>query len=192
MSQRDSFPGPFAMAIDRDDPRRDRRRSAKSARPALRSAADVALCESVCATVRPWLLAKGYSPGAVAAILEEGREQFRIFRASAGKDPHGFLTRRILRRAEAYRELRGIEGDPAEGTPHLLDVIRTSAALEILGPHARIAIEILYCRGGTFRDVAKALDTNVATARRLVDRALNKLRKWKPPRTWTPPRGTEE
>lgn len=170
------------MTADRDDPE-GRSRSAKngSADAVSVSAADVALCETVTRIAGGALLRQGFPPLAVALILDDTVQKFRMFRQSI-KEPSEFLVKRILAKAQAYRKLRGMKpgSDPEEEAPALLDIIHTRPAVQTLNRHARIAIEVLYYRHGTFDDVAEALEVDPAYVPRLVEKALNQLRKWRP------------
>lgn len=172
------------MTIDRDDPK-GRRRSAPSddVEAVSPSAADVALCRTVRGTVGAVLLSEGLSPETIDAILEVTEREFRAFRKSI-TDPSHFLVKRILANRDKYLKNRGTEGaeDAEEQAPPLLVVVRTQAALDTLSRHARIAMLILYHRGGTFADVAEALGVSDAYVPRLVDKTLDILSKWRPAR----------
>jgi hypothetical protein len=60
--------------------------------------------------------------------------------------------------------------------------IRTKEALEFLSEKERTALRILFHEKKSYEDVAIELDVSVAYARRLVTRAITKLRNWRPPR----------
>lgn len=172
------------MTIDRDDPEgRSRSPQGESVETACPSAADVAACRAVRDTSGNALLREGLSPQTVVEILDDAERELRRFRQSV-KDPHEFLVKRILVKRDAYRKRRGFEPGPdaEEQAPHLLDVARTRAALDTLNRDARVALEILYARKGTYEDVAEALGVSVAYVPRLVARALDKLGEWRPQR----------
>jgi hypothetical protein len=167
------------MSIDGDDPEgRSRSAESEGVEEVSPSADDVALCRTVKGTVGSVLLGEGLSPQAVDAIIMAAVQDFALFRKSI-EDPCPFLVKRILLKRDEYRKLRGMEGepDPEEEAPHLLEVVRTQSVLETLSPNARIALEVLYSRRGTFRDVADELGVTPAYAKHFVDKILNKLDK---------------
>ncbi len=126
------------------------------------------------------LLRDGLAPSVVGMIVGEALQEYARFRTSV-KSPRRFLVKRILSKAELRRKLRGIvpPSDPEQG-PHLLAVVHTRAALETLAPAARKALEMLFRDQKCFEEIAGALGLSVAGVRRLVSRALNRLRKWQP------------
>jgi DNA-directed RNA polymerase specialized sigma subunit len=129
------------------------------------------------------LLRDGLSPSEVEQIVREAFQDYANFR-KAVTQPHLFLVKRILAQAKLHMKLRGTEpvSDPEERAPHLLDVIRTKAALDMLTETQRTALRLLFHEQQSFEDVALELGVSVEYARRLIARTLRQLREWRPPR----------
>ena len=158
------------MTVERDDP--------EELNP---DAGDEAsLAEWACNVAGGALLRDGLPPFVVGTIVQEALDDYARFRGSV-TGPRRFLVRRILSKAELRRKLRGMKPPAdAEAGPHLLHVVHTQAALATLAPEARKALEMLFREDKCYEEIAGTLGLSVESVRRLVSRALKRLRKWRP------------
>ena len=158
------------MTIERDDP--------EEARPLTED--ELRLAEWACNVAGGALLRDGLAPWLVATIVQEALEDYARWKRP-GTSPRRFLVRRILEKAKLRRELRGIRPSPhPEAGTHLLHVVRTQAALATLTPRAREALHLLFREHKNYEEIAGTLGLDVASAERLVSRAMKRLRRWQP------------
>ncbi|HEX6096915.1 MAG TPA: sigma factor-like helix-turn-helix DNA-binding protein [Thermoanaerobaculia bacterium] len=164
------------MTIDHEQPQ-------PSSRPAPQPGAadEVRLVQWAANVGGAMLLADGLARAVVQTILRDALHDYANWRGAVG-NPCLFVAKRILRKAELYRRLRGIE--PSAGSEgralRLLGLAHTAAAVETLPPTARRALEMLLDGDGTFEEIGEALDLSVAGVRGLISRALEKLEQWRP------------
>lgn len=156
------------MTIDRDDP--ERVHGFESDRSLAAWALNFA---------GSTLLQDGLPASAITPILIDAFNDYAIFR-KAVPNPRAFLMERILTKARRYMLLRGIESDPREERPHLLEVIRTREALDTLGSDARRVVVMLFDQCKTFEEIAAELETTVGYVQRVAQKALQRLRVWRP------------
>ncbi|HEX6096906.1 MAG TPA: sigma factor-like helix-turn-helix DNA-binding protein [Thermoanaerobaculia bacterium] len=164
------------MSIDRDDPEAPPLPPAEEAH-APDAGDETTLAHRTSNIAGAALLRDGLSPSVVDMIVHEALQDYARLRTSA-KQTRRFLLKRILFKAELRRRLRGIDPAPDPG-PYLLDVLHTRAALDTLTPAARTALEMLFRDGKGYGEIAETLGMSVAGVRRLVGRAMKRLRKWR-------------
>lgn len=164
----------FTMTIERDDPAGLHRSGESGDSAELR-------CRRAASIVGMILIREhGLPPAVVDEITREACERGLVFRESL-REPAEWIAWRIVNRARMYMDLRGIELAPEEETLHLLELIRTRAALDTLRPDSRAALEMLCFEAKSWPEIAEELDVTEIYAKRLVTNALKQLQRWKPP-----------
>jgi DNA-directed RNA polymerase specialized sigma24 family protein len=171
----------IAMTIERDDPEEHVRSGdgAETLRPLPER--DRRLCRWAARMTGASLIRDGIPAAVVEAIVHDAYLQYARFRKSV-RNPRALLVKRIMARADAYKELRGIEAPASRQTaaPDLLALIRMQAGLEGLTENARQALQILFEDDTrTYADVAEELGVTVLYAETLVAKALAQLRRWR-------------
>lgn len=170
------------MTIDRDDPERERSSAPDAPAGKLHGfESDRDLAAWALAYVRNSLLQDGVPAYAIRPIVTEALRDYANFR-KAVPDPRAFLVERILTKGRRYKTLRGIgqSSDAEDQRPHPLEVVRTKEAVNTLGPDARRVILMLFHEDKTFEEMAAELDTTVVYVQRVVQKAMQQLRAWRP------------
>ena len=169
------------MTIDRDDPERDS--SAADARlngPALHAADDELTLWAI-SFIGSSLMTDGLSPAEVYCIVRDSVHQCRAFQRNVN-NPLLFLVDHITRRARRYMERRGMTPPSIaeQETPHIRDIIRTNEAVDSLTGNARRAVYLLFYENKSYEEIADELDVHVRYVRRLLQGAVEQLRRWRP------------
>lgn len=94
-------------------------------------------------------------------------------------EPESWLAEAIFDRARRYMRLRGMDEhrDHEEDAAHVRTLVFTKAALRMLSPAARRALE-LHCHEKSYEDIAADLGVTVRAAEKLVMNAKSQLQRW--------------
>jgi DNA-directed RNA polymerase specialized sigma24 family protein len=164
------------MTIERDDPEVQTRGDASER--ALR-AKDRRLCKWAIRRTAAQLI--DIPPAVVETIVYDAYLQYERFRASV-RNPRALLVKRILARAEAYRESRDL---PPSGQPHppvppdLLDLIHMQTGAADMTENTRKALALLFDGNKrTYDEIALELDVTVEYVEKAVRNGVALIRKW--------------
>lgn len=171
------------MSIERDDPEgRSHSADSESAETTSRAAQrEKRLFAWAARVAGGLLLRRGFPEQAVESILNDAVQDYNNFKKNATKKRKKFFLDRVWVRAEQHAKLRGITLVFAadDSTPHLLDLVHTREAVELLPKDAQMAIRMLFFERKTHEEVAEALGVSLPYARRICSMAMARLKKWR-------------